>query len=117
MRGSALRQASAVILIAQGTLEAALEVGSEATSCYRIVDTAGDRLALLSMDESCDRRTGLMLLDWRDRLSSHVLAAQALADIEVHADVEIHMLQRGLAEVASALNDLGADLPSVAARS
>ncbi len=104
-----VRQARAVILIAQGTLDAAVQAGSDVDAWYRIVDTAGERLARLSVDDACDRRTGLMLLDWRDRLSSHALAARALADIQRDADVEIHMLERGLAEVASALNDLGAD--------
>jgi hypothetical protein len=106
---SMLRQACAVILLAQGTLDAAVQAGSEIDAWYRIVDTAGERLARLSVDDSCDRSTGLILLDWRDRLSSHVLAARALADIQVHADVEIHMLERGLVEVASALDELAGD--------
>lgn len=63
-----------------------------------IVQEAADYLALAAAEPSCPTGLSTILLDWRDRLGSHVLAARALADLDVHHDLAEQMLCRGLDE-------------------
>lgn len=64
-----------------------------------IVATLADRFAVLARHPDCPVAVGVLLHDWRDRLGSHVLVAEALADLEVHPDLADQMLQRGLQEL------------------
>lgn len=58
-----------------------------------------DRLGLLAKHPDCRVALGVLLHDWRDRLGSHVLVAEALAELEVHPDLADQMLQRGIDEL------------------
>jgi hypothetical protein len=65
----------------------------------RVVEAAAERLARTAMNADCPVQLTLLLLDWRDRLGSFVLAASAVTDLDVHADVAERLLRRGLDEV------------------
>jgi len=65
---------------------------------WQIVEDAADHLALAASDPECPVQLGVILLDWRDRLGSCVLAARALADLDVHPDLAEQLLCRGLDE-------------------
>jgi hypothetical protein len=68
------------------------------------VDQAARSLASLARDDTCPPKLEVALFDWRDRLGSHVLAARALGDMDVHPDAAMQLLRRGLDEaIANAL--------------
>ena len=66
---------------------------------WRVVQDAADHLARVARDATCPDALGVVLLDWRDRLSSHILAARALAELDVHRDLAEQLLCRGLDEI------------------
>lgn len=65
---------------------------------WQLVEEAADHLAETAGDPSCREPLAAVLLDWRDRLGSFVLAARALADLDVHNDLAHQLLCRGLDE-------------------
>lgn len=65
---------------------------------WEIVEGAAEQLASAASDPTCPVVLGAILLDWRDRLGSCVLAARALADLDVHPDLAEQLLCRGLDE-------------------
>jgi hypothetical protein len=64
-----------------------------------LVVGVADRLDTIARDAGCPLDLAVLLHDWRDRLGSHVLVAEALADLEVHPDLADQLLRRGLVEV------------------
>lgn len=73
------------------------EVSVEAAA--RMVDAAATPLVLVASDDACPDDLRTVLLDWRDRLGSHILTARALGELEVHPDLARQLLRRGLDEV------------------
>lgn len=100
-RDALLVKAAGLLERARVDLSSVVRTTDDVDAWCEVVDDAARWLALLGADEACPREVSNALLDWRDRLSSHILAARALAEIEVHADVEAHMLERGLSDVAA----------------
>lgn len=96
----------------------ATDAGMEAR--WGLVELAADRLALAAKDAACPVALSVLLLDWRDRLSSHVLVARALAEMEVHPDLADQLLRRGLdellGEAPQRLLDLRVNPAAVSAR-
>ena len=79
-----------------GRLEAE---GATAAQRRAVVVEAAERLARLARRPSCPVVLGAVLHDWRDRLGSHVLVAEALAELEVHPDLADQLLRRGVDEL------------------
>jgi hypothetical protein len=65
----------------------------------RSVDASAAPLRVVAGDDRCPDDLRTVLLDWRDRLGSHVLTARALGELEVHPDLARQLLRRGLDEV------------------
>jgi hypothetical protein len=65
----------------------------------RFVDAAAESLTREAAVDSCPHALRTILLDWRDRLGSHVLTARALGELEVHPDLARQLLRRGLDEI------------------
>jgi len=106
--GSVAAEAAAVLGRAHRELIGVLD-GDEGGDGCDVLERAADRLGALGRLGGCSARLGRSLLDWRDHLSSHVLAARALQDIGVHGDAATHLLERGLADVAGQLAALRGD--------
>ena len=81
---------------ARTRLAALAETAASAEDRRHIVQGAADRLATRATDSACSAPLAAILLDWRDRLSSHILASRALADLDVHRAAGEQLLQRGL---------------------
>jgi hypothetical protein len=64
-----------------------------------VVEVVAEQLAALATEQGCTEAGRRVLLDWRDRLSSYILAAQALDELDVHADAADQFLRRGLEEL------------------
>ena len=98
-------EAIAVLHRAQRELPGAATSGWSSAGACDVVELAAERLAALGRLSHADalRRA---LLDWRDRLSSHVLAARALDEIGLHDDVAAHLLERGIVDVLAELSEL-----------
>lgn len=64
-----------------------------------VVALLADRLGALARHPDCPVAVGVLLHDWRDRLGSHVLVAEALAELELHPDLADQMLRRGIDEL------------------
>jgi hypothetical protein len=92
------RAAVAVLHRARTRLSAVASAAESNEVRWRIVDDAADQLAVAASDPACPVMLGTVLLDWRDRLGSCVLAARALADLDVHPDLAEQLLCRGLDE-------------------
>jgi hypothetical protein len=78
-----------------------------------VVVVLADRLGLLARHPDCPVAVGVLLHDWRDRLGSHVLVAEALDELELHPDLADQMLQRGIDEL---LDEAPARLAALDAR-
>ena len=72
---------------------------SEIGLMCRTVEEVADRLAGAARDPWCRGSLSEALLDWRDRLSSYLLAAQALAELDVDRALAAQLLRRGVDEV------------------
>ena len=70
-----------------------------------LVVELGERLAALARHPDCPIAVAVLLHDWRDRLGSHVLVAEALAELEVHPDLALQLLRRGVDELADEAPD------------
>jgi len=69
-----------------------------AVMCQIVEDTA-DRMSEAARDPWCPGSLSEALVDWRDRLSSYLLAAQALAELDVDRALAAQLLRRGVDEV------------------
>jgi hypothetical protein len=63
---------------------------------WRLVDRVGDSLARAAARPDCPARLGASLLDWRDRLGSHLLAADQLRDVGHPIASRARVLERGI---------------------
>jgi hypothetical protein len=81
---------------------------SEIGFMCRTVEEVADRLAEAARDPWCRGSLSEALLDWRDRLSSYLLAAQALAELDVDRALAAQLLRRGVDEVTDRCVRLGA---------
>ncbi|MEO7555260.1 MAG: hypothetical protein ABIV94_01480 [Acidimicrobiales bacterium] len=97
-----VRAALGVIERAQAALAEGIDIGVATADLCDELDGVGAQLAALAGDTIDNLGTARYLLPWRDHLASHILAARALNDLQVHADVQVELLGRGLAEVADA---------------
>ena len=98
-----MAEAAAVLSTAHIELDDLKPFGSTAEGCH-IVESVADRLAALGR-LTTSRKLGSALHDWRDHLSSHVLAARDLEGIGVDDGVAAHMLLRGVNDVMADLAD------------
>lgn len=99
LRGPAAgRGAVALLRRARADLDG-VHRGASATERRAVVAVLSDRLGLLAKHPDCPVDLGVLLHDWRDRLGSHVLVADALAEMEVHPDLADQLLQRGIDEL------------------
>lgn len=73
--------------------------GASATRRRAVVVAVADRLAALARRPGCPPAVADVLHDWRDRLGSHVLVAEALAELEVHPDLADQLLRRAVDEL------------------
>jgi hypothetical protein len=97
----ALLRAGRLVLAGQAELDAHLAVGAPVELLCAVLERVATGLAALVRPEEEGREPRRTLLSWRDHLSSHVLAARALNEIEVDTDLQAHLLERGLAEVSA----------------
>ena len=65
----------------------------------RIVEETADSLAEAAKDPWCSGSLAEALLDWRDRLGSYLLAARALAELDVDRQLAPQLLRRGVDEI------------------
>lgn len=73
--------------------------GDDLTLMCQIVEETADRLAEAAKDPWCNGSLSEALLDWRDRLSSYLLASRALAELDVDRQLAAQLLRRGVDEV------------------
>jgi hypothetical protein len=92
-----------VALLARGALVHLHEQGEVLGADGRraVVEGVAARLAAMARHHACGEERRRTLLGWRDRLSSYVLAAQALDELDVHADAADQFLRRGLDELGA----------------
>lgn len=77
--------------------------GPGASGRRDVVREVAERLAALAADQSRPDDQRRVLLGWRDRLCSFLLAAEALDELDVHADAADAFLRRGLVELLGEL--------------
>ena len=94
-------RAVAALHRARARLAVPMAPGEATAARWTPVEEAADALAAAANRPWCPAAVNALLLDWRDRLGSHVLAARALADLDVHSDLAEQFLRRGLDEVIS----------------
>jgi hypothetical protein len=63
-------------------------------------EDVGSQLVGLVPADGDDEESRACILAWRDHLSSYVLAARALTEVQATLEMAVRMLERGLAEVA-----------------
>lgn len=71
----------------------------------KLVERVADGLAEMARDPFCPPAVGTALLDWRDRLWSHILAAGALAELDIDRGLPEQLLRRGLDEIIDGIED------------
>jgi hypothetical protein len=92
-------RALALLRRARVDLDHLERVSAENGTRRQLVVSVADRLGALSREGTCPQALAVLLQDWRDRLGSHVLVAEALAELEVHPDLADQMVRRGLVGV------------------
>lgn len=70
---------------------------------YAVLERLGSRLGTLAHEQSCPDRLRNLLLDWRSRLSSHLLAARTLQEVQAAPHLPLHMVRRGVADISDEL--------------
>jgi len=88
-----------VLRRARTALSAVVDAGEGGDLAWQLVQDVADQLAMAASAPSCPPTVGATLLDWRDRLGSYILAARALAELDVHRGMAQQLLCRGLDEV------------------
>ena len=99
--GEVFVRAAFVVANGQAQLQADCALDAPLASLAATVEDVASRLASLLPADSLDDEGRARLLDWRDHLSSHVLAAHALTDVQVSQAAAVQVLERGLADVAA----------------
>jgi hypothetical protein len=99
--GEVFVRAAFVVANGQAQLQADCALDAPLVSLAATVEEVASRLASLLPADSVDVEGRARLLDWRDHLSSHVHAARALTDVQVSQAMAVHLLERGLADVAA----------------
>lgn len=99
LRRDAAERALVMLRRARTDLERLAVAGAGNRLRRAIVVSASEELDRLARDPACAHVDSVLLQDWRDRLGSHVLVAEALGEMEVHPDLADQLLQRGLDEI------------------
>jgi hypothetical protein len=91
--------AGALELLERSRSQLARSTDGDIALMCRIVEETADRLAEAAKDPWCSGSLAEALLDWRDRLSSYLLASRALAELDVDRQLAAQLLRRGVDEV------------------
>jgi hypothetical protein len=82
---------------------------------WRAVDDLAEQLAAVAAVHGCPRPFATLLLDCRDRLGSHLLAADQLCEIGQPIDSRVRVLERGVSSMVGDLLTAAAPGDDVAA--